>query len=717
MDIKKLISEMSIDEKIGQLIQLNSNLLDISDSAEITGPQAKLNLTPEALRSCGSVLNFQNAETVIKIQSEHLKVDPHKIPMMFMMDVIHGYKTIYPIPLAMGCSFDPELVEECAEMSCKEAAVGGVQVNFSPMVDLARDARWGRVMETTSEDPYLNGVFAKAFVKGYQGDMDKEYNMPACVKHFAAYGAAEAGRDYNTVDMSEHNLREYYLPSYKAAIDAGAKMVMPSFNLINGVPSIGNKWLLQDILRKEWGFDGVVISDYAAIKEMITHGFAENEKAAAKLAIDAGCDIEMMSGAYTGYLKELVEEGAISMQQIDDAVYRVLKLKEEIGLFDNPYLCADPEKEKELCLCKEHREIAKKAAIESTVLLKNDGVLPVSKNVTSIAVIGPFSNMGGIKGFWSCHGEDSDTVTIYEGIKAKYTDSQIFTADGCGYALDEEDDSGFEQAIEYAKNAEAVILCIGEYEKFTGEGNSRSDITIPEIQMRLARKVLEVNKNTAILLFTGRPLAIPELNDIAPAILNMWQPGTEGGSAAAELISGDAVPAGKITMSFPYTVGQCPIYYNNNRTGRPLKKPYKEAKYCSRYQDCPNEPLFPFGHGLSYSEFEYGELTLDSDTMTADSKITASVTVKNVGKYTAKETVQLYIHDCFASLVRPVKELKGFEKITLKPGETKIVNFVIDEPMLRFWNFDTKYCSEPGDFEVMVGTNSKDVQTKTFRLI
>lgn len=717
MNIQKLIDEMTLPQKIAQLIQLNAILLNTSEGTAITGPKAKLNLTEETLKGCGSTLNFSGAQSVIDIQTEHLKNDPHKIPMLFMMDVIHGYKTIYPIPLALGASFEPKLIEDCAHMSAVEASAGGVMVNFSPMLDLVRDARWGRVMESTGEDPYLNSIYGKAFVKGYQGDMTDPEDMVACIKHLASYGAAEAGRDYNTVDMSEHNLREYFLPAYKAALDAGAKMVMPSFNLINGIPSIGNRWLLKDLLQDEWDFDGIVISDYAAIKEMITHGFAENERHAAELAINAGCDIEMMSGAYCGYLETLVKEGRIRMSQIDKAVYKVLKLKDELGLFENPYRSADPDKENEICLCPEHRALARKAAVKSAVLLKNNGVLPLSKDIKNLALVGPFAATNGIKGFWSCGGKDEDCVSVLDGVSAKVPNCRIQTAPGCGYGLEETDESGIAEAVALAKQADAVLLCIGEYQNYSGEGNSRADISLPAVQMKLAREVLAVNPNTAVVLFTGRPLAIPELDELAPAILNLWQPGTEGGNAAADLLFADEIPAGKLTMSFPYTTGQCPIYYNHFNTGRPLKKDYHTAAYTSRYQDAPNEPLYPFGYGLSYTSFEYGEMKLSADALKQGESITASVTVKNIGAYEADEVVQFYIRDCVAGLVRPVKELKGYQKIHLRPNEQTEVTFTITEPMLRFWNKDMNFASEPGRFEAMIGSDSKTVQTRSFELL
>ncbi len=715
--LENLLKKMSLDQKIGQLLQLNSSLLNREKTNIVTGPQQKLGLTPEMLQCCGSVLNFDCAESMIALQKAHLEQDPLGIPMLFMMDVIHGCRTIFPIPLAMGCTFDTELVKKCVTMSAKEAAASGVHVAFSPMLDLVRDARWGRVMESTGEDPYLNARMGEAFVKGFQSDiLDRPEYIPACVKHFAAYGAAEAGRDYNTVDMSEHVLREYYLPAYKAAIDAGALLVMPSFNTIGGTPSVANKHLLRDILRDEWGFDGVVISDYAAIREMRVHGYVETDKEGALKAMEAGCDIEMMSGAYPKHLKELVEEGKVSMEQIDRAVMRVLRLKDKLGLFENPYRYASAITEKVLSTSFESRSLVRKAAAEAAVLLKNDGVLPFSKDVKSVAIVGPFAEEKGIKGFWSCYGKDEDCVSVAEGVRAKLPDADIVTAKGCSHELLDRDTSGVDEAAKAAAGADIAILCIGEYQNHSGEGNSRADISLPYPQRKLAEAVLAANPNTAVLLFTGRPLAIPELGEAAPAILNMWQPGTEGGNAAADLLFGDAAPGGRLAMSFPYMTGQCPVYYNHMNTGRPLKKDFRTAAYCSRYQDCPNDPLYPFGFGLTYTTFEYGEIKLSADSMKPDGKITASVTVTNTGDRDGAEVVQLYLRDNVASLVRPVKELKGYQKIFLRKGESREVSFEITDETLRFWRADGTYGSEPGEFSLALAPSSAAPLTNTFRL-
>ena len=719
MDVKKLLSEMTLEEKLGQITQLNAIFFKSDNTADITGPASKLHITEEDALLAGSVLNFIGAKDMKEIQNSAMAKQPHGIPLLFMQDVIHGYRTIYPIPLAMGCTFDEELVEDCARMAGKEAAVSGVHVTFSPMLDLVRDARWGRVMESTGEDPHLNGRLGAAFVRGYQGDqLQGKYDIAACVKHFAAYGAPEAGRDYNAVEMSEHALREYYLPGYRACIDAGVEMLMPSFNTVGGVPSTANRLLLDTILRREWGFNGLVISDYNAYREMVTHGVAETDKDAAALAINAGCDMEMMSATTYLYAKQLLEEGRITMEQIDRAVLRVLDLKERLGLFDNPYRAANEEEEAALHLCPEHRALARRAAEEASVLLKNDGLLPLSKDLKRVAVIGPFAAEKGIKGFWACAGRDEDCVTVLSGVRALLPDAMVTTTPGCSFDLNETAVPDLENAVELASEADAVILCLGEYQKHTGEGNSRATLTLSPAQMELARRVIDANKNTAVVLFGGRPLVITELAEIAPAILTVWQPGTEGGNAAARLLFGDANPCGKLSMTFPYTDGQCPIYYSHMHTGRPVKNPREitEKGYCSRYMDAPVAPLYPFGHGLSYNTYAYGDLTLSADSIRAGEELEVVVTVKNEGTYTGKEIVQLYIRDKFASVARPVKELKDFVKLELEPGERVAVTFTLTEEDLRFHTADGTFASEPGEFEVFVGGSSDNTLSATFRL-
>ena len=556
---------------------------------------------------------------------------------------------------------------------------------------------------------------AKATVEGFQGNMGK-YNVAACVKHYAAYGAAEAGRDYNTVELGERTLREYYLPSYKAAVDAGVKTLMTSFNVVNGVPLTGNKWLVNDILRKEWGFDGAIITDYCAVREMVVHGYADCDKQAAEMAINTGIDIEMVSTTFPQYLEELIKEKKVTKKQIDKAVLRVLKLKEELGLFDNPYRATSVEEANEIILCKEHRDLARYAAEQSAVLLKNNNILPLSEDVSSVAVIGPLGNTGKIHGSWFCGGRAEDTVSVFDGIKDIIGD-RVKYAQGCDIALDSTDYSKIDEAVELAKNSEAVVLCIGEHQDDSGESNCKTKLEIPYVQYKLLFEILKVNKNVAVVLFTGRPLALERLEANAPAILNMWMPGTEGGSAAANLLFGRSVPSGKITMSFPRTVGQCPIYYNHYNTGRP--KPYDvgRAVYTSAYIDSPNSPLYPFGYGLSYTTFEYSDHKISKEWMKEGETITASVKVKNTGKYKAKETVQLYVRDLYGSTVRPVKELKGFEKIELDVGEEKIVTFEITEETLAFYGADMKRKAEKGEFRVFIGTNSACKPFATFMLV
>ncbi len=718
VDLKKLLAGMTLEEKIGQLMQYNANLFLDSD-AEVTGPMASLGFTKEEVDRVGSVLNFSDVSEMIAIQDEHLKNDRNKIPVIFMMDVIHGFRTIYPIPLGLGCCFDEELVKECTRMASKEATAGGVQVTFTPMVDYVRDARWGRVMETCGEEPLVNSIMGAAQVKAFQGDdLSDVENMATCIKHYAAYGGAEAGRDYNTVELSEHVLREYYLPAYKACVDAGSTMLMPSFNSLNGVPSIANSWLMKKVLKDEWGFDGVVISDYNAIGELLTHGIAADMREAAKLGFDNGCDIEMCSTAYIRYLKELVEDGTFSVEQIDEAVMRVLKLKADLGLFEDPYHGASVEKAEAVVLTPEHRDIARRAAEQSAVLLKNNGVLPFSTDARKIALIGPFADSKEVIGFWHCNGRDEESVTVREGIAALLPNAEIITVNACGNKIDDLDKSGFDEAIAAAKDADAVVLCLGEPYKYSGEGNSRTDIRLPGVQEDLAKAVAEANANTAALIFNGRPLVLTEIADTLPAILDMWFPGTECGSAAANLLFGKANPCGKLTMSFPKAVGQCPIYYNHPNTGRPKRTDENVHQgYASNYIDCGNLPLYSFGHGLSYTNFEYENMTISADTMTADDTITVSIDVKNTGKYDGKETVQLYIRDMVGSTVRPIQQLIAFEKIDLKAGESKTVTFTIDEPMLRIWDVNNELKSEKGDFKVMIGYADHFVDTKSFKLV
>lgn len=716
MNINKLIKQMSLEQKLAQMTQFNTNCLLIDSKGGITGPAKDLNLSKDVVASTGSTLNFYSAEEVIKLQKMHLNDDPNKIPLLFMHDVIHGFRTIYPIPLAMGATWNPSLLEKCCKMAAKEASVGGVHVTFNPMVDLVRDARWGRVMESTGEDTYLNQIMAKAQVRGFQGDLSSKYDIAACVKHYAAYGGAESGRDYNLVELSEHTLKEYYLPSYKAAIDEGVEMVMTSFNTLNGIPAAGNSWLVKDILRKEWKFNKVIISDYAAFDEMIMHGYCKDKKEAALKAINTTTDIEMMSTCYLNSIKDLINEGLVDEKVIDKCVKRILLLKKKLGLFKNPFKAASSEEEKKYFLCKEHRAICKEAAIESAVLLKNDGILPLNDNIESVAIIGPLAKEGMI-GFWSCHGKEDEATSVYDGIVNLVNNTKVNYAKGCDVNLDAIiDDKLVNEAIEVAKNSKVAIICVGETASMSGEGNSRANITLSNAQINLIKEVKKVNNNVVVILFNGRPLVLTDILDDANAIFTMWQPGTEGGSAAADLIFNKANFSGKLTMTFPRHVGQCPIYYNHLNTGRPNLNDDITATYRSRYLDMKNSPLYPFGYGLSYTSFEISKPVLNKNVMTKDEEIKVKVNVKNIGKYKGKTVIQLYIRDLVSSICRPVKELKGFKKIELDVNEEKEVEFVITEDTLKYYGINNKYIAEKGEFELFISDCSDVNESVKFEL-
>ena len=715
--LKELLDSMTLEEKAGQLVQCNAGQF-IANEMEITGPDGALLPAEDLCRVMGSVLTFEDAKQAKALQDMHLAADPKKIPLLLMLDVIHGLRTTYPIPLAMGCSFDDGLMAECADVARKEAAACGVHVTFNPMVDTARDARWGRILETNSEEPLINSRMGAALVRVTQGDdLSDPGNVACCVKHYAAYGAGEAGRDYNTVDVSERMLRETYLPAYKACLDAGAQLIMPSFNALNGVPSVANKYLMNDILRGEWGFDGVVISDYDAVGELVTHGVARDLKDAVRLAMDAGGDIDMVQNAYYLHLADLVREGTVSMEALDAAVMRVLRLKNELGLFENPYHGADEEAEGKLYLCAAHRETARRAAEETAVLLKNDGILPFRKDVKRIALIGPFAEETRLNGFWSRPGAERYTVTLPEGIRALLPDAELITEKGCGAEFGDTDRSGIRKAAEAAARADAVILALGEPENYSGEGRSRAELDLPGPQAELAQKVLEANPNTAVLLFNGRPLVLADLAEKAPAILEMWYPGTEAGNAAARLLWGEANPCGKLSAGMPRSVGQYPMPYNRMNTGRPKPPPDSRAvPFTSCYLDMPNLPLYSFGYGLSYTTFEYEKLTLDRDTITKEETIKVTVTVRNSGKVPGKEAVQLYLRDRAASVVRPVQQLIDYRKVFLNPGETADVAFIVREEQLRFYDMNGRQVSEPGEFEISTGYADHLILTETFEM-
>lgn len=716
MDLKFLIEQMSLKEKLYQLQQVNSDIYIKGDEMPITGPDFYLEFDEDYKYEVGSVYNSFGAERNIKIQEEFLKNSKNKIPLAFMLDVIHGYRTIYPINLGLACSFDRDLVKECCQMAAKEASVDGLHLTFSPMLDVSRDARWGRCMESCGEDTYLTCEMARVSVEGFQGNGGK-YTLGASVKHIAGYSAPMSGKDYDSSDMSENTLREVYLPPYKSAVSAGAMVAMPAQNVMNGVPGNGNAFVLKSILRDEWGFEGVTISDYGSIEKLSTHGFCENKDEATVLALNAEIDMEMVSTCYISRVEKLINQGKITLEQIDKAVMRVLELKEKLGLFENPFGSASVSEAEKILGCKEHREIAKRSAEESAVLLKNEGVLPFSKSVKKVAVIGPLGNEKKIVGSWYCAYKPEETVTVYEGIKALLPDAQVVFEKGCELNLDATDSSKIGAAVEAARNADAVILCVGEDQLDSGESNSKSHLTLPRVQKELISRVCESNENTALILFTGRPLVLADIEKSAKAILNMFFPGTEGGSAVASLVFGDAVPCGKLTMSFPRSEGQCPIYYNHHLTANQRTDDNKRILYESGYIDSPNSPLYPFGYGLSYTTFEYRDLKLSDSRMTRDESIIASVKVKNTGKYKAKETVQLYIRDMVGSVVRPVKELKGFKKIELLPNEEQTVEFEINEEALAFVGADLKRKAEKGRFRVFIGKSSQTSQFEEFELI
>lgn len=724
--LRELLDDMSLQEKADQLLQIMGVFYQEDREGILTGPARNMGVTEEDIRMAGSILGTYGAEKLMKLQKEYMEKQPHHIPMLFMMDVIHGMKTIFPMPLGQGATFEPELSEKCAAAAAKEAAVSGLHVTFSPMADLVRDARWGRVMESTGEDPYLNSEFARAQVKGFQGeDMKEPYKVCSCIKHFAAYGGAQAGREYHTVELCEHTLRDFYLPAYQAGIDAGAGMVMTSFNTLNGIPASTNKWLMRDILRKEMGFDGVLISDFSAILETVAHGHSADEEDAAKKALEAGVDIDMMTSVYSANLKKLIEEGKLDEALLDESVMRVLELKNKLGLFENPCKDASPEEEKTVILCEEHRKLARQAAGKSFVLLKNEGLLPVDTG-RKVAFIGPYTDNKEIISSWAITGEGAHCVTIEEAARKVFDSahtvycsgspvlgkSELTGLIGFGDAkptetTEEEEKKMLAEAVEAAREAEMVIMPLGEHYLQSGEATSRAIIDLPRVQMELLREVAKVNENIVVVLFNGRPLDLREVSRIAKSVLVVWFPGTEGGHAIIDVLTGKVNPSGKLPMSFPYCVGQLPVHYNMYSTGRPADAVGGKERFRSKYIDIPNEPLYSFGYGLSYTQFEISPVRLDGCELTEKGALTASVTVKNTGDRAGTEVVQLYLQDVAASVVRPVRELKGFTKVELAPGQEKEISFVIDEPMLRFLRADGTVGSEAGEFRVFVGNCSR----------
>lgn len=727
--LKDLLNQMTLSEKIGQLIQLKGEYFFDDNDTETTGPTAELNISSESVYNIGSILNTLGANRVKQIQDKFMSKNRLHIPLLFMADIINGYRTIFQISLLQGCSWDLELIKSCAEIAAREATVSGAHINFSPMVDLVRDARWGRVLESTGgEDTYLGQVYAKAIVETYQ-----KYNLSSCIKHFAAYGAVESGRDYNSVDMSEKELQEFYFPAYKTAIDAGSDLVMSAFNTINSIPCTGNKWLMKDLLRNAWRFDGVIISDHSAIKELVYHGFAEDEKIAAYKAMEASIDIDMMTNVYEKNLKTLIEENRISMKQLDDAVLRILKLKNKLGLFENPYVNLDIEKENTVVLSKEFLDKSRELTSNTFVLLKNNNsILPLKKDA-NIALIGPYADNPAISGSWSFFNrKDNNTVTLKAGIENISSLKSIPIAKGCNILRQKEfnqilsadgeklvsipnepqlEKEYREKAIEVAKACDTIVLALGEHYRQSGEGGSRSDIELPRVQQDLVDELHKLGKPIVAILFSGRPLVIKELADKVDALIWVGFPGTQGGNSIADVLYGNVNPSGRLNMTFPQSVGQCPIYYNHYNTGRPH---IANSRFMSRYQDIPTEPYYPFGYGLSYSKFEYYDLHLSNNTIGINNPITVTLKVKNTSDIAGYEVIQLYIQDLVGSTVRPVKELKGFQKVYFNPQEEKEISFTINDDMLKFWNDKMEFVSEPGEFKVYVGRNSSDVLCDVF---
>lgn len=727
--LRELFASMTLQEKIGQLIQLSGDFFGASDLA--TGPQEKMGIGPWAVRHAGSALNVVGAAKVREIQKRHL--EHSRIPLLFMADIVYGYKTVYPMPLGLACSWDLELVRDCCRRTAGEAAPDGAHVTFAPMVDVVRDARWGRCMESPGEDPWLNGVYARAMVEGFQGELTPGESLASCVKHFAGYGAVEAGREYNTVDLSRWRFVQEYLPPYRAAVEAGCAMVMTSFNTVEGVPATANRWLMDEVLRGQWGFDGVLITDFAAIRELIAHGVAEDDYEAAKLAMDATVDIDMKTPCYANQLEPLLKDGKLDMRQVDAAVWRVLALKNRLGLFEDPYRGIDADRAKRLACSGENRSAARAAVQKSMVLLRNERQTLPLRGGQKIALMGPYADSKDLNGMWAVHGDRDAVVTLKTAFENELPGEELAVTAGCeilddfdslgefgsyfklGATLEHSAEEELSKSIELAKWADVVVFAVGEHMLQSGESGSRTDPTLPAVQRAWMERVLPFAKRSVVLLFNGRPLVLTDWKDKVDAILECWFPGTEGAHGIADLLWGRCNPGGRLTVSFPYAPGQIPIYYAAFRTGRPAGTSAHSSRFVSRYLDCPNEPLYPFGYGLSYHTAEYSDLRLSGDLLRPGETLRVGVAVENTGDVAGEEVVQLYLHDVAASVVRPVKELKGFQKIALGPGEKKEVVFEITEEMLKFYDSALSFAAQPGKFEVFVGRNPADCLGAEFR--
>lgn len=727
--IDQLMKKMTLEEKIGQL--------NLPVTGEITTGQAKSSDVAKRIRNgeVGGLFNLKGVERIREVQRQAVEESRLGIPLLFGMDVIHGYETIFPIPLGLSCTWDMKAIEESARIAAIEASADGISWTFSPMVDVSRDPRWGRVSEGNGEDPFLGAAIARAMIRGYQGkDMSRNDEIMACVKHFALYGASEAGRDYNTVDMSRQRMFNEYMLPYQAAVEAGVGSVMASFNEVDGVPATGNKWLMTDVLRKQWGFGGFVVTDYTGINEMIDHGMGDQQTVAA-LALNAGVDMDMVSDAFSGTLKKSVEEGKVSAAAIDAACRRILEAKYKLGLFDDPYKYCDVSRPKKQIFTKEHRAVARKTASESFVLLKNEGVLPLSKKGT-IAVVGPLADTrSNMPGTWSVAAVLDNAPSLVEGLKEVVGNRvEVVTAKGSNLIGDAEyekratmfgrelhrdsrtDRELLDEALKVAAKADVIVAALGESSEMSGESSSRTNLEMPDVQRALLQELLKTGKPVVLVLFTGRPLVLTWEEEHVPAILNVWFGGSEAAYAIGDVLFGDVNPSGKLTATFPQNVGQIPLFYNHKNTGRPLQEGRWFEKFRSNYLDVSNEPLYPFGYGLSYTTFDYSDIHLSSTEMSAGGELTATVTVTNTGSRDGAEVVQLYIRDLVGSVTRPVKELKGFEKIFLKAGESHKVSFSITPELLKFYNYDLQFVCEPGDFDVMIGGNSRDVKKARFLL-
>jgi beta-glucosidase len=704
--INDLMKEMTLEEKIGQLTLYTSDM-------DHTGPFVRDQYIDEIKAGhVGAIFNAYTAEYTYNLQKMAVEETRLGIPMLFGYDVVHGHRTIFPMPIGETATWDLDAIEQSARISAIEATAEGLHWTFSPMIDVTRDPRWGRIAESSGEDPYLTTQVARAKVRGYQGDDLKELNtMLATAKHFAAYGAPQAGRDYHTVDMSEITLRNNFLPPFKALVEEGVATFMTAFNELFGVPATGSKYLLTQILRDEWGFEGFVVTDYTSINEMVPHGYARDEKHAAELAINAGVDMDMQGSVFNDYLADLVDEGKVNEKTIDSAVRRILTMKYKLGLFEDPYRYSDPVREEELVMTDEHMEFARDFSRKSIVLLKNESnTLPLTDDVKSIALIGPMAdNQRDMIGSWSAAGDYAKSVTLKQGIINRQGNlTRINYAKGT--TVNDPDRSGFPEAIRAAAASEVVIMALGEHYWQSGEAASRSNIDLPGLQEELFNEIVKLGKPLIVVLMNGRPLTLENVDQKASAILETWFLGTTTGDAIADVLFGDYNPSGKLPVTFPRNAGQIPIFYNHKNTGRPES----ESKFTSKYLDVPNSPLYPFGYGLSYTTFEYSDITLSSKEMKMNDTLTANVYITNTGNRAGEEVVQLYIRQLVGSITRPVKELKAFEKIALEPGERKEVAFDLTWKDLAFYNAKNEFKAEPGEFFLFIGTNSFDVRKVSF---